>query len=124
MRITRQAGVILCQTLPLTMKNMSQNTVNGGCNGNPLRNEVEPDARKILRTDQPFLPRPATFNGPPFANPFEWHPSVGETVWRFEVEGIVVFFVVRIYYPINAIYQWFSWILAVRYCAIPYATRS
>jgi hypothetical protein len=37
------------------MKNMSQNTVIGGCNGNPLRNGVEPAARKILRTNQPTI---------------------------------------------------------------------
>lgn len=29
--------------------------VNGGFNGNPLRNEVEPAARKILWTDQPTI---------------------------------------------------------------------
>jgi hypothetical protein len=42
--------------------------------------------------NQPFLPRPATANRLPFSNPFRWHHSVGQTVWRFEVEGIVVFF--------------------------------
>jgi hypothetical protein len=107
------------------MTNMSQNMVNGGCNGNPLRNEVEPAARKILRTDQPtILARTGHVNRPPFASPLRWHPSVGETVWRFEVAGIVVFFFVRIYYPTNAIYQWFSRILAVGCCAIHYAKRS
>ena len=88
--------------------------VNGGFNGNPLRNEVEPAARKILgQINQPFLPRPATFNRPPFSNPFRRHHSVGKTVWRFEAEVILVFFVVSIYYLEIAIYQWFCRILAV-----------
>src|SRR5665213_2320349 len=73
--------------------------------------------------NRPFLPRSATFNRPPFFNPFRWHHSVGETVWRFEVEGIVVFFAVRIYYPTNSIYQGGSRILAVKYCATTYAKR-
>jgi hypothetical protein len=59
------------------------------------------------------LPRPATFNRPPFSNPFRWCHSVGKTVCRFEAEVILVFFVVRIYYLEIAIYQWFCRILAV-----------
>jgi hypothetical protein len=43
--------------------------------------------KRFGQINQPFLPGSATFNGPPFANPFEWHPSVGETVWRFEVRS-------------------------------------
>jgi len=37
------------------MKNMSQNTVNGGCKGNPLQNGVGRAAQKTLRTDQPTI---------------------------------------------------------------------
>jgi hypothetical protein len=57
---------------------MSQNRVNGGFNGNPLRNEVEPSARKILRTDQPIIlagvghvQQAAVFQSFPVA-PFRW----------------------------------------------------
>ena len=52
--------------------------VNGGCNGNPLRNEVELAARKILRTDQPtilaqvgYVQQAAVFQSFPVA-PFRW----------------------------------------------------
>ena len=52
--------------------------VNGGFNGNPLRNEVEPAARKTLRTDQPTIlaqaghvPQAAAFQSFPVA-PFRW----------------------------------------------------
>jgi hypothetical protein len=60
------------------MKNMSQNMVNGGFNGNPLRNKIEPAARKILRTDQSTIlaqaghgQQAAVFQSFPVA-PFRW----------------------------------------------------
>ena len=70
--------------------------------------------------NQPFLPRPATFNRPPFPILSGGTIPLGKPSGVSRSRASLVFFVVRIYYRKIAIYQGFCRIVAVRYCVTPY----